>query len=120
MRVLLPISTRFLTIAVILGSLLCGATTTANAQFYALTVLTADQTGVGLNTDPNLINPWGTSFSPTGPFWASDNGTGVSTLYDGSGVPQSLVVTIPPAHGTGKGRPTGTVFNGTTDFVVTQ
>ncbi len=119
MRVFLPNGTKLLIMAVVIVLLSCG-TTTAYAQFYALTVLTADQTGVGVNTDPNLINPWGMSFSPTGPFWASDNGTGVSTLYNGSGVPQSLVVTIPPAQGVGKGRPTGTVFNATTDFVVTQ
>ena len=32
-------------------------------------------------TDPNLVNPWGVSFSPTSPLWVSDEGTGVSTLY---------------------------------------
>lgn len=96
------------------------ASAPARAAAYSMTVLTADQAGVAPNTDPNLINPWGMSFSPTGPFWVSDNNTGVSTLYDGNGVPQSLVVKIPPAVGTGKGKPTGTVFNGSTDFVVTQ
>ena len=28
--------------------------------------------------DPNLINPWGMSFSPTGPFWVSNQGSGTS------------------------------------------
>jgi len=37
--------------------------------------------------DPNLINPWGVAFSPTGPFWVSDNGAGVVTIYDGAGTP---------------------------------
>jgi hypothetical protein len=32
-------------------------------------------------TDPDLINPWGISFSATSPFWVSDNGTGKATLY---------------------------------------
>jgi uncharacterized protein (TIGR03118 family) len=63
------------------------------------------------NLDPNLVNPWGISSSPTSPFWVSDNGTGLSTLYNGQGVPQSLVVTIP-----GAATPTGQVFNGTSDF----
>lgn len=50
------------------------------------------------------------------PWWVSDNGTGVSTLYNGSGTPQPsnnpLVVTIPPpAGGTPPSAPTGVVFN---------
>ena len=31
--------------------------------------------------DKQLINPWGISASGTSPFWISDNGAGVSTLY---------------------------------------
>src|SRR5206468_10313751 len=49
-------------------------------------------------------------------------GTGKSTLYDGSGNPQALVVTIPPSANTGATSPapvTGIVFNGSsTDFNV--
>jgi uncharacterized protein (TIGR03118 family) len=106
--------------SVIVVALVFLASAPASAASYQLTILTADQPGVAPNTDPNLINPWGMSFSPTGPFWAADKGTGVSTLYDGNGVPQGLVVKIPPAQGTGRGRPTGTVFNGSSDFVVTR
>jgi len=51
--------------------------------------------------------------------WVADNGTGLSTLYDGLGAPQSLVVAIPAAPGsTDHGKPTGIVFSGSTDFVV--
>jgi uncharacterized protein (TIGR03118 family) len=64
-------------------------------------------------TDPNLQNAWGISFSPTSPFWVSDNGNGHATLYNvnpntnaTSIVP--LVVTIPPPL---IGTPTGQVFN---------
>jgi uncharacterized protein (TIGR03118 family) len=64
--------------------------------------------------DPNLINPWGMSFSSTGPFWVSNQGSATSTLYNGSGQPQSLIVSIPQS-GNVVG-PTGQVFNGTTDF----
>ena len=39
------------------------------------------------NTDPNLINPWGASFSPGGPFWISNNGTGTIAVYNGQGLP---------------------------------
>jgi len=93
----------------------------ASAASYKATVLTADQSGIAPNTDPNMVNPWGISYSPTGDFWFSDNATGLSTLYNSTGVPQSLVVTIPPPTGsTATSAPTGTVFNGTTGFVVTS
>jgi len=71
-------------------------------------------------TDPNLVNPWGIAFGPTSPLWVADNGTGLSTLYNGAGNPQSLVVTIPPPAGGSSAAPTGTVFNNTTGFVVTE
>jgi uncharacterized protein (TIGR03118 family) len=72
--------------------------------------------------DPNLVNPWGMSFSPTSPIWVSDNGTGVSTLYRGPiGLRRSLVVTIPPPPGgAGPAAPSGTVFNGTGEFMVSK
>lgn len=46
------------------------------------------------NTDPNLLNPWGVAFFPGGPFWVSDNGAGVSTLYDGTGTKIPLTVIL--------------------------
>ena len=71
-------------------------------------------------TDPNLINAWGISESSTSPFWISDNGIGLSTLYTVPGsVPLSkvgLTVTIPPATGATMSNPTGQVFNGTSGF----
>jgi len=74
-------------------------------------------------TDPQLVNPWGISRGSGSPWWISDNAKGFSTLYDGAGVKQSLIVTIPPADPTNKntptGSPTGTIFNGTqTDFLL--
>src|SRR6267378_1251306 len=38
------------------------------------------------HVDPNLLNPWGLTASSTSPFWVSDNGAGVATLYDAAGV----------------------------------
>jgi uncharacterized protein (TIGR03118 family) len=73
--------------------------------------------------DPNLLNPWGVTETPTGsPFWISDNAAGVSTLYNvPATAPNSvtinpLVVSIPtPVDLLGRsGAPTGTVFNITT------
>jgi uncharacterized protein (TIGR03118 family) len=92
-------------------ALLFAAPSTGNS-FYQHN-LVSDLPGVADFTDPDLVNPWGISFSPTSPIWVSDNGTGLSTIYNGLGVKQGLVVTIPPA---GASAPTGQVFNGTTDF----
>jgi uncharacterized protein (TIGR03118 family) len=69
----------------------------------------SDIPGLAANTDPNLKNPWGMSFSATSPVWVSDQVTGVATLYNGTGTPQALVVTIPSGAGLSQG-PTGTVF----------
>jgi len=65
------------------------------------------------HVDPNLLNPWGLTASSTSPFWVSDNGAGVATLYDMAGAPRALVVSIPaPGDPLGKkGTPTGAVFN---------
>ena len=72
------------------------------------------------HTDPNLVNPWGIAFNPFGPVWIADNGSGLSTLYNGVGTPQALVVTIPPAAGAEGGNPTGVVFNGSSGFALTS
>ena len=81
---------------------------------YFQTNLVSDGAVPATVIDPDLKNPWGISFSPTTPFWVSDNGTGLSTLYAGDGAKLGLVVTIPPAPGSPVGTlgtPTGTVFN---------
>jgi uncharacterized protein (TIGR03118 family) len=90
------------------------------------TNLVSDLPGVAQQLDPNLVNPWGISESPStatrpgSPFWISDNNAGVSTLYNTAGVPQSLIVSIPaPGDPLGaSGTPTGTVFNGSGGFAV--
>ena len=90
------------------------------AQHYQRTDLTADNssTSPAPNIDPNLVNPWGMSRSSGSPWWLSDNGTGLSTLYDSTGAPKSLVVTIPDPNGGPGGTPTGTVFDYTGAFEV--
>jgi uncharacterized protein (TIGR03118 family) len=86
------------------------ATTSLHADSFTQTNLVSDIPGMAANTDPNLKNPWGIAFSATSPFWTSDQGTGVSTLYNATGTPQALVVTI-PGSSTGPSGPTGMVFN---------
>jgi uncharacterized protein (TIGR03118 family) len=71
------------------------------------------------HTDPNLVNAWGVAFNPNGFVWVANNHTGTSTLYDGDGNPQSLVVNIPTPTADNGGSPTGIVYNGSSGFVVT-
>lgn len=112
---------RWLALVAILAMLLLVLPGAAFAQvssgshpFYQQTNLVSDIAGVAKFTDPNLVNPWGMSHSPTSPWWISDNNAGVSTLYDGFGKAVPLVVTIPPAPGSPAGTlgaPTGNIFN---------
>lgn len=87
---------------------------------YTVTNLVSNQSGKAQHQDTSLVNAWGISYAPGGYFWISDNGTGLSTLYNAQGLKFSPVVTIPPSSGTGTGSPTGQAYNGTTGFVVSQ
>ena len=83
------------------------------ANAYRVHKLVSDVPGAAASVDPNLVNGWGLAAGPTTPWWVADNGTDMSTLYDGTGATLPLVVTV-------DGGPTGTVFNGSSDFVVSQ
>lgn len=91
----------------------------AMASKFAATALVADTAGAAAHVDANLVNAWGVAFNPTGFVWVVNNGSNTSTLYDGNGVPQTLVVGI-PAGSAGAAHPTGIVFNSSQDFKVTQ
>jgi uncharacterized protein (TIGR03118 family) len=87
---------------------------TPSSAVFAETDLVSDLAGRAKFTDPNLVNPWGIAYAQNGPFWVSDNGSGNSTLYDGSGNVIPLVVAIPPPNGSPPGTlgtPTGVAFN---------
>jgi uncharacterized protein (TIGR03118 family) len=118
------------------GLLVAGAVTLSLAaaqgspstlSFYRQTNLVSDVQGTAAVTDSNLVNGWGLSRGPTTPWWVSDNSAGLATLYNGSGAPfpagSPIVVTIPAPKGSAAGTtaaPTGNIFNGTKDFVVTN
>ncbi len=113
----------------LIGACLCfvaltpshAADTSANRaeRFYAMTPLVSDGGVVARFNDPSLKNPWGIAFNPTAFAWVANNHTAKSTLYDGTGLPQALVVTVPGAGGAA-GAPTGIVFSGSASFVVTK
>ena len=80
--------------------------------------LVSDGIIAAAHTDGNLQNAWGIAFEPNGPLWIADNNSNKSTIYDGKGAPQALVVNI-PAGANGPANPAGEVYNGTADFVIT-
>jgi len=90
---------------------------TPNTGTVLQTNLVSNLPGVAAVLDPNLVNAWGISESTTSPFWISDNGTGLSTLYQVPGANNTpvttvpLVVKIPSPASLSDGTPTGTVFN---------
>jgi uncharacterized protein (TIGR03118 family) len=93
-----------------------GMSTPPPSAVYAVTNLVSDGSAVpAAHTDTHLVNGWGVAFNPQGFAWVANNGTSTSTLYDGNGVPQSLVVGVPA---TMDADPTGIVFNRTQDFKV--
>jgi uncharacterized protein (TIGR03118 family) len=102
---------RTASLAVLIATLACGCIASA-ASIYSQTNLTSDVPGLAFNLDPDLKNPWGMSFSPTSPFWVSNQVTSVATLYNAAGVKQGLVVATPPG-------PTGQIFNSTAGFELT-
>jgi len=63
------------------------APASARADTYSWTNFQSDIAGVAQHVDPNLANPCGMAASPNGVIWISDNGTGVSTLYNQDGTP---------------------------------
>src|SRR5712692_2139147 len=93
------------------------ASSAALAQ-YQLTYLDSDLAGKAKHQDTLLKNAWGLAYAPGGAFWVSDEASGWSTLYDGSGNVQTLKVVVPPSSGTGAGSPTGIVYNGSTEFKI--
>jgi uncharacterized protein (TIGR03118 family) len=85
----------------------------AAATTFTVTNLVTDDQSVNAAqiTDPNLLNAWGISYSPTSPFWVSSNEAGLSVLYrvdplTNATTKLGLEVTIP-----GAGNVTGQVFN---------
>src|SRR5437870_10717166 len=86
----------------------------APSQFYEQHNLVSDGAVSADLVDPALVNAWGLVASATSPWWVADNGTGLSTLYNGNtGAKVALTVSVP-------GAPTGIVFNSGPSFVVTS
>ena len=104
---------RTIALATFVGLVMMFGSTVAHAQ-YEVTNLISNQAKTARTTDPLIVNAWGFTHAPGGDFWISDNGSGWSTLYSGSGAKAPLNVLIPSA-GDGPGSPTGIAFNNPAD-----
>jgi uncharacterized protein (TIGR03118 family) len=85
---------------------------------FSITPIVSNGSVAGTITDPDLVNPWALAVAPGGPIWVANNGTQTATAYDGAGNRQ-LVVSL-PGSARGPAGVTGMVFNGTTDFVISN
>jgi uncharacterized protein (TIGR03118 family) len=100
---------------------LSGFASTSRAGVFSVTNLVTDDQAVNPAqiTDPFLKNAWGISRSAGGPFWVSDNATGVTTLYQvnpNTNATTKVILGTPPDPSggvviPGSGTPTGQVFS---------
>ena len=102
-----------------IGALTLSALQTQGADFTQ-TNLVSDIPGLKATiTDPQLVNPWGVSHSPTSPFWTSNQVKNTATLYAVTDKTTVTKVNINPPTGfvaipttaSGPQGPTGQVNN---------
>jgi uncharacterized protein (TIGR03118 family) len=109
---------RFLSLLAAAGFIALAPLSRAAAHGYLQANLVSDNNGAAVapKNDANLLNPWGMANIAGGPFWISDNASGFSSLYDGTGTANAQLpkVTIPTASITASGpaSPDGIVWNG--------
>ena len=95
----------FAVAALAIGALTLSALQTQGAEQtqgadLTQTNLVSDIPGLAKITDPQLVNPWGVSHSPTGsPFWISNQGKNSSTLYMVTDKTTVTKVNINPPNG---------------------
>jgi uncharacterized protein (TIGR03118 family) len=101
-------------VTLVTTGVLASASVSAPGSFmFKVTNLVSDQPGAAASVDPDLVNAWGLASSPTSPWWVSDNGTDVSTLYRADGSKVGLTVGV-------ASEPTGMVNNTGSSFKVTN
>src|SRR5262249_11877933 len=91
-------SSTFAVASLAIGALTLSALQTQGADFTQ-TNLVSDIPRLATITDPQLVNPWGVSHSPTSPFWTSNQGKNTATLYIVTGETTVSKVNINPPAG---------------------
>src|SRR5437870_5236560 len=106
-RILAPLAVLAMLLLAALPDTAFAKANAGSPGFYVQTNLVSDIVGAPPQiTDGDLVNPWGLVHGPATPWWVSDNGAGVSTLYNTQSVPVvkvPLTVTIPVPEGSPAG-----------------
>ena len=89
--------------AVLVGVVAARSAPAAQGNTYTVHPLVSNGGVPAPTTDPHLVNAWGLTAGPTTPWWVSDNGVDLSTIYKADGSKQGLEVHVNNA-------PTGAVF----------
>ena len=113
--------TRLLTLASLTLAFSASALSQTPQQYTQTNLVSSAAGKNAVTVDPQLNGVWGISVSSSGPWWVADTATGLSTLYNGAGAKEGLVVKVPSADpSTNKpGLPTGIVFNASaSDFIL--
>jgi uncharacterized protein (TIGR03118 family) len=92
---------------------IAGSPAGAASQTYVQHNLVSSVAGLADHQDADLVNAWGLGARPTSPWWVSDNGTDLSTLYTADGTKLGLKVNV-------LSGPTGLVANIGSGFPVHQ
>jgi uncharacterized protein (TIGR03118 family) len=87
--------------------------------------LISDILGLAQVTDPAVLDAWGFTFTPDGPFFLVNTNSGLAVTYQVDGAtdrvqkaaPDLLIPALPPAT---QGLPTDVAYNDTDDFIVGQ
>lgn len=106
-------------LAFILCALLFAAgSAQADSMYLQTNLVTSNQSVVqAQQTEPNLIDPWGLSYSTLSPLWVSGQATGVATVYKLQGTTSSPTQLTAPIPNQGNAPPSGA--NGPTGQVST-
>jgi uncharacterized protein (TIGR03118 family) len=100
------------------------ASAQTGANVYVQHNLISNVPGLADVTDPNLIDPWGMSFSTGSPFWISNHGKGNTTVYSNASstapitISSTVVAITSGAGGPDISSPTGQVQNSTGGFLL--
>jgi uncharacterized protein (TIGR03118 family) len=93
------------------GAVSLTVTASTTTSRYHLAPILSDLPGLPIGGNPLFKNPWGLTFVPAGPFWAADNESSNTSVFDETGAEQ-LPATIRVERSDFSGaKPTGIAYN---------